>query len=464
MERIQKGKMDRISALPDSLIGHILSFLPTKTAVSTSLLSRRWRYLWQHLQDFNFQLDQEDEDEDVDEDEDEQYDLSFMHFSAFVNGVLAQRRNRDIRKFRLSSSYTGEATFHERSFNYWSLAAIGPQLQDLNLSLYEPYSKDHFLWFPSSSVLRGIFSCTSLISLTLDGLICVNKISSVHLPALRTMRLSIYRVVPLDKIFSGCPILEDLYLQYKEINAPKIIFPNSLKRLEVHNCKSSTSREVEVEIDAPALEYLTFFLYIGLSQLTVNNLHNVKVADLDLREDDLDYIHMLLNALNRIKKLHLRSSIIECILGAPAFDFPEFSCLLHLELECFNPTLIINLLYKCPMLQVFKICNDGQIWIEPTGNSSSWTPPTCVPDCLASQLTKIEFKGYKGSKDELGFIAYILKSGIVLQTVTVNLDSLKNEKDKSKKKYNITKELCAIPRGSNMCRIEIKDSDIFPSG
>ncbi|XP_057725117.1 probable FBD-associated F-box protein At1g32375 isoform X2 [Arachis stenosperma] len=387
-----------------------------------------------------------------------------MYFSAFVNGVLSQRRNRDIRKFRLSSSYTGEASFHARSFNYWSLTAIGPQLQDLNLSLYAPYAKKRFVWYPSPSVLRGIFSCTSLISLTLDGLIDINKISSVHLPALRTMRLSIHTADPLDKIFSGCPVLEDLYLQFNQINAPKIIFPNSLKRLEVHNCKSPTSREVEVEIDAPALEYLTFFLYIGLNQLTVNNLHNVKVADLDLREDAHDYIHMLLNALNRVKKLHLCSSIIKCILVAPAFDFPEFSCLLHLELGFFNPTLIINLLYKCPMLQVFKICNYGQIWIEPTGYSSSWTPPTCVPDCLASQLTKIEFKGYEGSKDELGFIAYILKSGIVLQTVTVDLDWLKNKKDKSKKKYNITKELCAIPRGSNMCRIEIEDSDIFPSG
>lgn len=37
---------DRISELPDAVILHILSFLPTQNVVRTSLLSKRWRHVW----------------------------------------------------------------------------------------------------------------------------------------------------------------------------------------------------------------------------------------------------------------------------------------------------------------------------------------------------------------------------------------------------------------------------------
>ncbi|CAG7861564.1 unnamed protein product [Brassica rapa] len=40
------GDVDLISSLPDKMLHHILSFVPTKVAITTSVLSKRWRHVW----------------------------------------------------------------------------------------------------------------------------------------------------------------------------------------------------------------------------------------------------------------------------------------------------------------------------------------------------------------------------------------------------------------------------------
>jgi hypothetical protein len=40
---------DRISALPDELLHHVMSSLPARESVATCLLARRWRRLWKSV-------------------------------------------------------------------------------------------------------------------------------------------------------------------------------------------------------------------------------------------------------------------------------------------------------------------------------------------------------------------------------------------------------------------------------
>ncbi|ANM69359.1 F-box/RNI-like/FBD-like domains-containing protein [Arabidopsis thaliana] len=46
--------MDKINGLPDDLLVKILSYVPTDIAVSTSILSKRWEFLWMWLPNLDY--------------------------------------------------------------------------------------------------------------------------------------------------------------------------------------------------------------------------------------------------------------------------------------------------------------------------------------------------------------------------------------------------------------------------
>ncbi|CAL1395825.1 unnamed protein product [Linum trigynum] len=112
--------IDRLSSLPEDVLAHILSSLPTKYAVGTAVLSRRWKNLWTKVSNLDLYYSLLNQPPDF------HYKLLKIHyytkgkapanayhakqtrdlaFSRFMDRILSQLPNlNSLRRFRLRFS------------------------------------------------------------------------------------------------------------------------------------------------------------------------------------------------------------------------------------------------------------------------------------------------------------------------------------------------------------------------
>ncbi|CAI9278923.1 unnamed protein product [Lactuca saligna] len=86
----RSANVDRLSLLPDVLLAHILSSMPTKSAVETSILSKRWKSCWTLVHSFDFHYIDHIPDSDT--------------FLSFVDRVLKLCKTSQVKLFRLHCS------------------------------------------------------------------------------------------------------------------------------------------------------------------------------------------------------------------------------------------------------------------------------------------------------------------------------------------------------------------------
>ncbi|MED6185831.1 hypothetical protein PIB30_060797 [Stylosanthes scabra] len=392
--------MDMISYLPDDILLHILSFLPTRTSIATSLLSRRWRHLWKGVEVLDIE------------------DLSFCfpsvsdhdarkRFFAFANGVLSCHKAHRVLKFRLSGM-----VFSWKAVDHLVESTIKPHLEDLCLSLNSSLQINRRLFCCIS-----IFTCSSLVSLVLEGTLALhNYLSIVNLPSLKNLKLNVHSV-DLEKILSGCPVLETLNVSSRRIFSAVIHLPRSLKSFKFEfigefkhpyygGCAINS-----IEIDTPSLEYLQIILHHCRVRNLVCNLPKVVEAHLYICVEDLHvcWLPKLLRALCTTKLLVLGDSTVVCLLRAPTSPFPDFHCLFQLQIDFisrpFSSTFLIALLRCSPKLQGLIIhCSHCPQPSQPSG----WKQPISVPHCVTSHLKTFEFK-HGNYPEESAFARYILQ-------------------------------------------------------
>jgi len=212
---------DRISALPDGILQHVLGFLPADEAVRTCVLASRWRHLWRSLGRLRIVSSESKEWTSVE------------HFNEFVNCLLLHREP----SLALDEVEFSGDRFLCRDFthiNIWIRHALLCRASVLSASLVAP------ALYPVHGLDGGVTVLNPENLVTLDG------------PALRSQHLAKLELanVLLDSNFldfSACPALEDLTITRSDINTHKII-SRSVKRLTISQCHMDGNTRIHISV------------------------------------------------------------------------------------------------------------------------------------------------------------------------------------------------------------------------
>ncbi|KAJ4744797.1 FBD-associated F-box protein [Rhynchospora pubera] len=256
--------VDWISSLPDDLVIKFLSFLPTKEAVQTSILSKRWRNTWAYVPILMFEYNNSRFDGDMDED---------LKFEQFVDSVLQNRR----------------ASLDTVIYNCnFYLSDWKPSTEWLDrVVLLEPRVISVCVETENFECPDSVFSCASLESLKLclyyHKDFTVVSPESLALPNLKILELEYLELGDnfMQLLFSGCPALESLKLVTCYFCASDIS-SNVLKNLTLERCYNGQT----VRISCPGLVSLTIFSYYYFSWISLDNMASLVNADIQLEGYD----------------------------------------------------------------------------------------------------------------------------------------------------------------------------------
>ncbi|KAJ0240661.1 FBD domain-containing protein [Hirschfeldia incana] len=448
-QRLKKEEEDRISHLPDSLICHILSNLPTEDAVKTSVLSTRWKSLWLYVPRLHLHSDK------------------FPHFNAFKSFGDKFFGSNNVSclpniKLTLDGHASKPADDDVSYVTTWIDAAIKRKVQHLELWCLPDYSE--------YEIPVSLYVCETLVSLKLHELVLVDS-CFVSLPCLKTMHLrQVYFPPPdggaiFDKLVSCSPLLEELKIAWCCF-APQVfrICSLSLKKLNINlSNDASTGDEVRVVIDAPLLCSLKVNDNLCECYL-VNNLVSIAKLDIALSfglqnfdetsvASKKSIISSFLTGVSKVRDMNIYADSLEIFWQySKLAPIPQFGCLSRLYVYLCIPGLkwVLTFLESCPNLKSLILEWNGESKKEHSKEMKQINFSS-VPECFLSSLKFVNIKTrISGDAGEMKLVRYFLKNCAVLKKLTLRLDCYYANENA------VLKKLLNIPRRSITCQVDVR--------
>ncbi|CAH2047600.1 unnamed protein product, partial [Thlaspi arvense] len=237
-----KRSGDSISFLPDEILQHILSLIPTKSVITTSVLSKRWRHVWFNTPSLSFDSNTVSADT--------------------INQTLAQYTARKMETFQLCSSVTDNLPHIDR----WVEFATSRNVENLTLDLdFRSYNIPDFFYTVSS---------VKQLSLELHSSPMIPK-SSVSWTSLKKLSLRSCKLSDESaaRILSGCPIIESLTLHLcDQLRVLDLSKSQRLRTLKIDGILGP------IQIVAPHIHYLSLTNFrLSCTLVDVSSLTEAKL-------------------------------------------------------------------------------------------------------------------------------------------------------------------------------------------
>ncbi|XP_010512937.1 PREDICTED: putative F-box protein At1g49610 [Camelina sativa] len=302
---IKEDVVDSISSLPDEILQHILSFIPTRFAIRTTVLSRRWRHVWSNTPCLSF----------------DRHNLNADSINKTLDCYTSQR----MMSFMLCTSVFDNLACIER----WIEFAVSRKVQDLSLKITPG------IFYTSYKIPDSFYTNSSVkqlsVELSLDILIprCPVSWTSLQSLSLNSRNLSDESVA---NILSGCPVLESLMLSFcHELRVLDLSKSLRLKTLDVYRNSSGAG---PTQIVAPHIHALALKLTNALP-CTLVDVSSLKEAKLEISFGKGENLNVgalqsttleMLEKLQDVEKRILRENFLKILSRAELRDvpFPKF--------------------------------------------------------------------------------------------------------------------------------------------
>ncbi|KAG7566520.1 F-box domain [Arabidopsis suecica] len=400
--------MDLFGSVPDDVICHVLSFLTTKEAALTSVLSKRWLNLWTLVPN----LDIDDSAFLYPEEGKRERDGILQSFMDFVDRVLAVQGDSPIRKFSLKC-HTGIDTDR---VNPWICNVLHRGVSDLELFLeFSRYDSDSDSDSEDEYFLpKEMFVSSTLVELKLRSEFGVDwwrRSGGTFLPMLKSLDIYTNRILlgeKLEMFLPSFPVLEDLYMADIEwSDLDESVSSTSLRKLTIYACGFEDFKNPKsISFDTPSLVFLDYSDFVAEDYPKVNLANLVEARlNLILSDDQIELIRApndedevflrlrnvwkLMSGIRNVQKLYFSADTLE-LLSLCCESFPVFN-----NLKILQTLIIEGLLHN-----VTDKCGDACDCISREDKGRS---------LISCPVKKLQIKGFRGTIREKEMIRHFLE-------------------------------------------------------